>query len=160
MMIPDRIEHTSFVIERELPTSPRHAFRFWSEAELKARWTSCHPDWIVLEDRSDFRVGGADAKRWRTPAGEEQTFHAYYLDIVPEQRILYAYEMSFAGIRLSASLVTITFEPVGRKTRTVFTEQVAILTGGAAARSLRLAGTEEGLDLLVRIVEAEGVAQP
>ena len=79
MTTGDRIEHTSFVVERELSTSPRHAFRFWSEAELKARWSGCHPDWVVLEDRFDFRAGGMEAKRWRTPDGDEQTFHAHYL---------------------------------------------------------------------------------
>src|SRR5205807_7909710 len=81
MTTSDSIEHTSFVVERELSTSPRHAFRFWSEAELKARWSGCHPDWVVLEDRFDFRAGGMEAKRWRTPDGDEQTFHAHYLDL-------------------------------------------------------------------------------
>lgn len=155
MTTDDRIEHTSFVVERELTASPRHVFRFWSEADLKARWTGCHPDWAVLEDSFDFRVGGTEAKRWRTAEGDDQTFNAHYLDIVPERRIIYAYEMSFAGARLSASLVTVTFEPMGRKTRMTFTEQVAILAGGEAARNQRLLGTEEGLDRLVGIAESE-----
>jgi uncharacterized protein YndB with AHSA1/START domain len=91
----EHIQHTSFAVERELSASAIHVFRFWSEAELKARWNGCHPNWRVLEDRFDFRVGGTDVKRWRTPNGEEQAFHAHYLDIVPERRIIYAYEMSF-----------------------------------------------------------------
>jgi uncharacterized protein YndB with AHSA1/START domain len=37
--------------------------------------------------------------------GHDQTFHAHYLDIIPEQRIIYAYKMSFAGERLSARLL-------------------------------------------------------
>lgn len=159
MTASDPIEHTSFVIERELAASPRHAFRFWSEAELKARWNGCHPDWRVLEDGFDFQVGGTEVKRWRTPAGEEQTFHAHYLDIVPERRIIYAYEMSFVGTRLSASLVTVTFATSGQKTKMTFTEQVAILAGGAAARSQRLLGTEQGLDRLVEMVEREKAAE-
>lgn len=153
MTTSDRIEHASLVIGRELSASPRHVFRFWSEAQLKARWSRCHPDWLVLEDRFDFRVGGTEAKRWHTPKGDEQTFHAHYLDIVPERRIIYAYEMSFAGTRLSASLVTVTFETAGRKTKMTFTEQLAILTGGTAARDQRLVGTEEGLERLVDVVE-------
>jgi uncharacterized protein YndB with AHSA1/START domain len=159
MTTNERIEHTSFVVARELAASPRHAFRFWSDAELKARWSGCHSDWTVLEDTFEFRVGGTDAKRWRTPEGSEQTFHAHYLDIVPDQRIIYAYEMSFAGARLSASLVTITLEPDGSKTKMTFTEQVAILAGGSVAREQRLAGTEDGLDRLVGIVEGEVAAK-
>jgi len=155
MTASDRVEHTSFVVERELSTSPGHAYRFWSEAELKARWTSCHPDWTVLEDRFEFRVGGAEAKRWRTPDGKEQTFRAYYLDIVPERRIIYAYEMSFAGLRLSASLVTVSLAQARTRTRMTFTEQVALLTGGAEASEQRRAGTAEGIDRLAAIIEGD-----
>lgn len=61
--------------------------------------------------------------------------------------------MSFAGTRLSASLVTVTFEPSGKKTRMTFTEPVAILAGGTDAREQQLMGTEEGLDRLVKIAD-------
>ncbi|WP_044561840.1 SRPBCC family protein [Azospirillum sp. B4] len=149
----DPIVHTSFVVERDLAASPRHAFRFWSEADLKARWTSCHADWQVLEDGFDFRVGGLEVKRWRTPDGQELTFHAHYLDIVPGQRIIYAYEMSFGGTRLSASLVTITLTALAGGTRATFTEQVAILSGGEAAGRQRQTGTGEGLDRLVAVLD-------
>lgn len=154
---PETIEHTSFAVERVLAATPKHAFRFWSEAELKSLWNDCHPDWLVLDDRFDFRVGGAEVKRWRTADGHDQTFHAHYLDIVPQQRIIYAYEMSFAGKRLSASLVTITFEATARMTRVTFTEQVAILAGGKDARQQRLLGTGEGLDRLVELLEERSV---
>lgn len=152
MTPPDKIEHTQFEIIRSFAASPRHVFRFFSEPDLKDRWNGCHPDWVVVEDRFDFAVGGGEAKRWRTKTGDEQTFTAHYLDILADQRIIYAYEMSFAGKRLSASLVTITFAPVTQGMRLVFAEQVALLTGGPASRGQRLAGTEEGLDRLVALL--------
>lgn len=161
MSKPEAIVHTEFTVERQLKTSPRHAFRFWSEAELKSRWSECHADWTVLEDRFEFRVGGTERKRWRMPDGQELTFTAHYLDIVPAQRIIYAYEMSFAGQRLSASLVTVTFNPLGGGTQMTFTEQAVILEGGVDARQQRLMGTEEGMDRLVTLVGIEaGSAQP
>jgi uncharacterized protein YndB with AHSA1/START domain len=152
MTPPEKVEHTQFDIIRPFAASPRHVFRFFAEPDLKDRWNSCHPDWVVVEDRFDFTIGGGETKRWRTTTGEEQTFTAHYLDIISDQRILYAYEMSFGGKRLSASLVTITFTPAERGTRLCFTEQVAILTGGLAARDPRLSGTEEGLDRLVALL--------
>ena len=153
MTLPSSIEHTSFTITREFNASPSHVFGFWSDAELKNRWNGCHIDWSVLEDRFEFKVGGSDVKRWRTPEGSEQTFSAYYLDIVPNSRIIYAYEMGFNGERLSASLVTILFEKIAKKARVHFTEQVAILAGGSSAREQRVHGTEEGIDRLVEIIE-------
>lgn len=153
-MRPSEIEHTTFVIERELPGSPRHAFRFWSEPDLKERWTSCHPEWTVLEDKFDFRAGGLEVKRWRTPEGDELTFHAFYLDVVAQQRIIYAYEMSFKGERLSASLVTIELTPSAAQTRMKFTEQAAFL-GGEGTQQQRIIGTEEGFDRLIRVIAEE-----
>lgn len=141
------VEHKTFVVERELAASPKHAFRFFSESALKERWTSCHPDWTVLEEEFDFRVGGVEAKRWRTSEGQEQTFFARYLDIVPARRIIYAFDMGFAGKRLSASLATVELFAVAARTRMVFTEQIAWL-GDAGSLQLRVAGTGEGLDVL------------
>lgn len=142
------VEHSSFAIERDLPGSPRHAFRFWSDAELKERWTGCHSDWTVLEEAFDFSPGGRETKRWRTPDGQELAFNAFYLDIVPEQRIIYAYEMSFGGVKLSASLVTIELSPSGDRTRMKFTEQAVFLAGEGAGEARR-EGTQEGVERLV-----------
>lgn len=150
------VEHATFAIERELPAGPKHAFRFFAEAELKGRWNECHPDWTVLEDVFDFREGGEERKRWLTGDGAEQTFRAHYLDIVPARRIIYAYEMGLAGKRNSASLVTVEFSPKGAATRMQFTEQAAYL--GAGMNAAREAGTEWGLDRLVEVIAAETAA--
>jgi uncharacterized protein YndB with AHSA1/START domain len=152
IVISASVEHATFVIERDLPANPRHAYRFWSEPELKQHWTSCHPDWTVLEDQFDFRVGGGESKRWRTPEGHEQTFRAYYLDLVPQSRIIYAYEMSFKGQKLSASLVTIELVAASTGTHMRFTEQTAFV-GGEAAYRQRVTGTEEGFDRLVEAMQ-------
>jgi uncharacterized protein YndB with AHSA1/START domain len=148
------VEHSTFVIERELPASPTHAFRFWSEPDLKKRWNDCHLDWTVLDDVLDFRVGGAEFKRWRTTEGDEQTFQAHYLDIVPASRIIYAYDMTFKGQRLSASLTTVEFMPFGKQTRMTFTEQVAFL-GGVDPRRQRVLGTESAFDRLIEAIANE-----
>jgi hypothetical protein len=69
-------------------------------------------------------------------------------------RIIYAYEMSFGGVRLSASLVTIELTPHGDRTMMKFTEQTAFLTG-EGAREQRVQGTHEGFDRLVTVIAAE-----
>lgn len=149
-----QIEHTTFVIERDLPGSAQHAFRFWADSKLKERWSGCHADWTILEERFDFRPLGTEVKRWRTPEGDELTFHAFYLDIVAEERIIYAYEMSFKGERLSASLVTIELTPNSGGTHMKFTEQAVFLAGGGASEQ-RVLGTEEGFDRLVAVISEE-----
>ena len=147
------VRHKTFLIERELAASPQHAFRFFSEPALKLRWNECHPDWQVLEDRFDFRVGGVETKRWRTADGEEQTFLAHYLDIVPAQRIIYAFDMTMRGERVSASLATIELKPAASRTRMIFTEQMAYL-GDARSMQARIDGTGAGFDKLAEVVAA------
>lgn len=143
--------HTSFEMERELPGRPKHAFRFWAERDLKRQWTSCHPDWTVLEETFDIRRGGVEELRWRTPEGVEQGFHAYYLDVVPGKELVYAYRMSTGSLMTSASLVTIGFTGKGQKTKMTYNEQAAFREAGDA--EIRSGGTEIGFDRLVLAIE-------
>ena len=152
-MTATSIEHTTFRIDRTYPASPAHVFRFWSDPGLKRQWTDCHPDWTEIEDRFDFRVGGIEAKRWRMADGREQTFGATYLDIVAPHRILYAFEMSQGGTRVSVSLATIVFHAEAGGTQMAYTEQIAFFAGPAALRA-RIAGTGEGFDRIAGLLAA------
>ena len=147
------IHHATFVIEREFRIMPSRVFRFWADRDLKERWTACHTDWSVLEEAFDFRAGGSEAKRWRTADGKEQTFTAHYLDIVEPDRIVYAFEMSFGGARVSASLATVTLRPAQGQTRMTYTEQIAFF-GSRKALDERIAGTGQGFERLAGMAAA------
>lgn len=136
--------HTSFVVTRSLAAPPAAVFRAWSDPEAKRRWSACHAG---TEHRLDFRVGGAETSLVTLPDGTAYRVDARILDIVEDARILYAYSMQRGETRLSASLVTVLFEPEGRGTRMVFTEQIAFLDGHEDPAE-RIRGTEEGLDRL------------
>lgn len=145
------LNHTSFVIERDLPGSPVHAFRFWAEHDLKRQWTSCHPDWAVLEDRFDFQIGGAEVMRWRTVEGMEHGFHAHYLDIVPGRQIIYAFAMNAGGRQVSASLATVEFTRKGKGSLMTYTEQAAF--HDEADATPRRSGTGAGFERLSVAIE-------
>ena len=150
-MMGVRLHHTSFVIERMLPGSPGHAFRFWSDHALKRLWNSCHPDWTVIEDSFDFRAGGSETLIWRMPDGTEQSFVAHYLDIVAADRIVYAYAMRVDGAPLSSSLVTVELTAAGGACRMTFTEQAAFRDERVADE--RRSGTGGGFDRLADVLE-------
>lgn len=153
-MKSNSVDHATFVVERMLPARPPHAFRFWSEFDLKRKWTSCHPDWTVLEDSFDFRTGGSEVVRWRTAEGEIRGFRAHYIDIVPGERIIYAYEMTLGARRLSASLATVVFTADGAQTKMTFTEQAAVLDADAGIET-RASGTGSGFERLAAVMEQE-----
>ena len=140
------VDHRSFVIKRELPGSLAHAFRFWSDHQLKRRWTACHPDWRVVEDRFDFRVDGQESMIWIMPEGTRQAMLSHFLEVHPRQRIVYAYTMRTDDAPISSSLVTVEFEGMGSRTMMTFTEQAVF--GSAADGDIREHGTGFGFTRL------------
>jgi len=140
------VDHRTFVIARALPGSVAHAFRFWSDHRLKRLWNACHPDWRVVEDTFDFRVDGAERLIWQMPDGTEQAMTAYFLEIAPRERIVYAYRMGSAGRAISASLVTVEFVGQGQATAMTYTEQA--MFGDAADGDIRENGTGTGFERL------------
>jgi uncharacterized protein YndB with AHSA1/START domain len=146
------VNHMTFTIERDLPGSPADAFRFWTEHERKRQWTSCHPDWSVLEDSFDVRIGGQEVVRWRTPEGVEHGFRAHYLDLVPARRIIYAYAMNTGSVQMSAALATVEFVGKRGRCRMTYTEQAAFLDPSDAAGRSR--GTEMGFERLILAIES------
>lgn len=146
------VDHRTFVIERELPGSPGHAFRFWSDHQLKRRWTACHPDWHVVEDHFDFRIDGSERVIWRMPDGTERAMLAHYLDISPRRRIVYAYTMRSGGRSISSSLVTVEFMGEASRTTMTFTEQAVF--GSAEDGDIRESGTGAGFERLRAVMAA------
>ncbi len=147
------VDHRTFVIERELPGSPAHAFRFWSDHQLKRRWSACHSDWVVIEDSFDFRVDGSERMIWRMPDGTVQAMLAHFLEIAPRQRIVYAYAMRIDGESLSSSLVTVEFAGGPGGTTMTFTEQAVF--GDARDGDIRERGTGVGFDRLREALAAD-----
>jgi uncharacterized protein YndB with AHSA1/START domain len=143
------IQHATFEIERELAATPARVYAAWSHPESKRAWFACHDDWPSVEYALDFRVGGRERNVVAAPGEPQHVFDAVYLDIVPEQRLIYAYEMRLGERRISASLATVLFTPCKRGTLLRFVEQAAFLDGYEGMPDRQL-GTEIGLDNLER----------
>jgi uncharacterized protein YndB with AHSA1/START domain len=73
---------------------------------------------------------------------------------VPDQRIIYCYEMYADGARISVSVATIEFADEQSGTKLSYTEQGAYLDGLDLAESRR-GGTEWMLDNLVKLLQSE-----
>jgi uncharacterized protein YndB with AHSA1/START domain len=122
------VTHATFVVERDYEASPTRVFAAWAQPEAKARWFR-GSDEAPDEYELDFRVGGREINRGGGPDGQFYTYEARYQDIVPDERIVYAYDMYRDETRISVSLATVEFKPDGDGTRLIFTEQGAFLDG-------------------------------
>jgi uncharacterized protein YndB with AHSA1/START domain len=135
--------HDTFVVERHYDAAPARIYRAFADPDAKARWFG-GPD----EKRSvDFREGGKETLI-SDLHGTEMCFYATYTDIVPDERIVYTYEMTMGGERISVSVATveITAVPSGG-TDLKITEQ-GVYLDGLDQPSMRRDGTEHLLDVL------------
>jgi uncharacterized protein YndB with AHSA1/START domain len=141
------VTHSTFVVERDYDASPSRVFEAWSDPEAKARWFGPPSDDAKGEYELDFRVGGRELNRGVGPGGALFTYEARYQDIVPDERIVYAYDMHMDQDRISVSLGTVELAPDGDKTHLTYTEQGAFLDGLDSAE-LRQSGTGGLFDAL------------
>jgi uncharacterized protein YndB with AHSA1/START domain len=139
------IEHATFVVERTYDAAPPRVFAAWADHAAKARWFGDADG--SGEYELDFRIGGRELNRGAGPDGEFYTYEARYQDIVPDERIVYTYDMLRDETRISVSLATVELEPKGGGTRLIFTEQGAFLDGEDNPQD-RQQGTGSLLDAL------------
>ena len=118
----------SFTIDRTYPVPASKVFAAWADPKLKFRWFGA-PGEDNTPKEFDFRVGGREYNEGDMGNGTTYTFDLRYQDIVPDQRIVYTYDMTMGGERISVSLATIEFKPAGKGTRMVVSEYGAFLDG-------------------------------
>jgi uncharacterized protein YndB with AHSA1/START domain len=147
--------HDTFSIERSYPAAPARVFAAFASKEAKDAWGDDPavetPPGETAATEFDFRPGGRE-RFGMTYDGKTYRYDALYYDIVPDQRIVYSYEMYANDVRISVSVATIEFAKSGDGTALTWTEQGAYLDGidGAEAPALRQGGTAEMLDGLAR----------
>ncbi len=115
------------MIERSFPAAPARVFAAWSSAAAKSKWFG--PPRSAGEVELDFQIGGRERFVAEGPDGRSYTYSAIYQDIVPEQRIVYTYEMYLDQDRISVSVATIELVPADQGTTLTVTEQGVFLDG-------------------------------
>jgi uncharacterized protein YndB with AHSA1/START domain len=142
------VVHDTFVIKRQFRFTPSQVFAAWSSKEAKEQWFGGPPGWKPDVRELDFRVGGQERLEGKRPDGTMSKFHARYHQIIPNERIVYVYDMYSGAIRTSVSLVTIDLQPTREGAQLLITEQGVFLDGHDDPR-----GREHGTNVLIDQVE-------
>lgn len=146
------VTHGAFRLERLFDATPARVFKAFADPAAKGRWFRGPDEWDTSGVILDFRVGGREHNHGGPPGGPRHRFDALYYDIVPDERIIYTYDMHLDDRRISVSITTIELKPAGAGTRLIFNEQGAFLDGFDDP-SVREVGTAELLDALGRALQ-------
>jgi uncharacterized protein YndB with AHSA1/START domain len=154
--------HDTFTIERSYPATPGRVFAAFASEEAKESWGDTgdvEPAESAEPSEFEFRVGGRERFTHKYQ-GTTYRYDGLYYDIVPDQRIVYSYEMYADDVRISVSLATIEFVKSADGTELTWTEQGTYLDGidGTEAPELRRGGTAEMLDGLTSYLERQATA--
>lgn len=137
-------KHGTIELERLYKAPPARVYAAWAEPAQRARW-DVPGRWVIVEQTFDFRAGGCEVKRFG-PSGDPRLLATtHYIEVIPEERFVYAYRMTSRDVPVSVSLTTVQLAPMPTTqgpegTRLRLTEQIALLDGGDT-----LALREEGL---------------
>ena len=141
------VTHASFTITRHWKASPARVFAAFADQQKKDLWFGGGAEWTPVSRSFDFREGGKETAAGRWKSGVVSKFDCIYLDIVPNQRIIYSYVMHLDDRKISVSQAAIELHPDGEGTRFVLTEYGDYLDGYDDAGS-REHGTNFLMDAL------------
>jgi len=141
--------HNSFTLDRTYPASVERVFRALSDPEKKRRWFAEGEGFVIDSYTLDFKVGGFERTRFRFGEGPTMTNDCVYLDIVKNQRLVFAYSMTIGGEPMSSSLGTIELSAAAGGTLLRLTEHTAYVDGKDGNEGRR-EGTRELLEALAK----------
>ena len=97
---------------------PASVYRAWTEPSILKRWFAPRP-WTTPRAKMDVRPGGASLIVMRSPEGQEEPCPGVYLEVVPNERLVFtdAYTSAWVPSQKPFMTVTVTFEKVRGKTR-------------------------------------------
>jgi len=140
------------VVTRTFNAPPATVFKAWSQAELFQRW------WVprsvtgvsLVSCEMDVQTGGKYRLEFGTGGSETMAFYGKYLEVVPDQRIVWTNDEGEEG-----AITTVTFEDQGGKTLLTFHEAYPSTEALEEALQGSAAGLPEQLqqldDMLVSI---------
>jgi uncharacterized protein YndB with AHSA1/START domain len=149
---------STFTIERNLSASPTQVFAAFADVNLKTRMLASSDDEQIGEAfghaEFDFRIGGRERFEFVEEDGRKMSYDALYYDIVPNERIVYSYEMYAGESRISVSVASIELLESANATTLIWTEQGAFLDG-LDTSDLREGGTSWMVDNMAEYFDAK-----
>jgi uncharacterized protein YndB with AHSA1/START domain len=114
MSVADR----ELVITRIINAPREKVYRAWTDAEQLKQWFAPKP-WTTPSAKLDVRAGGSNTIVMRSPEGQEFPNHGVYLEVLPNERLVFtdAYTEAWQPSEKPFMTVILTFEDHAGKTK-------------------------------------------
>jgi len=114
----DETSDRELVLTRLIDALREKLYRAWTDAELLKQWFAPLP-WTTPHAELDVRPGGTNTIVMRSPDGNDMPCSGVYLEVVPNQRLVFtdAYTSAWQPSQKPFMTVILTFEDEGGKTR-------------------------------------------
>lgn len=102
------------VLTRVMDVPREKLYRCWTTPELLKQWFAPRP-WSISSLEMDLRPGGSSTITMRSPEGQEFPNPGIYLEIVPNQRLVFtdAFTAGFIPTAEPFMVAEVTFEDLG-----------------------------------------------
>jgi uncharacterized protein YndB with AHSA1/START domain len=112
------VAERELVLTRLIDAPREKLYRAWTDPELLKQWFAPLP-WTTPHAELDVRPGGANFIVMRGPDGGDMPNRGVYLDVVPNERLVFtdAYVRAWEPSGKPFMTVILTFEDEGGKTR-------------------------------------------
>jgi len=106
------------VLTRIIDAPRERVFAAWTQPDLLKQWFAPKP-WTTTVAELDVRPGGTSFVVMRDPDGNEYPNHGVYLEVVPNEKLVFtdAYTEAWQPSDKPFMTVVLTFEDEGGKTR-------------------------------------------
>ena len=122
------VVHGTFHLERSYDAPIAGVWQALTDENAKQKWFGGTPGrWELMERHMDVGAGGRERLKGRWEGGVVSTFDAIYHDVIPNERLVYSYEMHLDDKKISVSLATLQLKGTDEKTTLMVTEQGAFL---------------------------------
>jgi uncharacterized protein YndB with AHSA1/START domain len=140
--------HDTFVIDRHFDARPARVYQAFADPNAKALWFAGPPEAKQEDVSFDFREGGRETTVTVLDDGTRIGYYATYTDIVPDERIVYTYEMTMGGRRISVSVAAVEVRPGPSGGTDLRITEHGVYLDGLDKPELRRQGTEQLLTAL------------
>ena len=146
------------VVTRTFDAPPGLVYKAWSEPELFRRWwvPESAPGIKLVACEMDVRTGGKYRLLFGAGGSETMAFYGKYLEVVPNERIVWTNDEGAEGDEGEGAITTVTFEDRGGKTLLTFHEIYPSREALEEALQGSAAGLPEQLDQLGELLSGIG----